>query len=186
MIAAKSTALVIPPTPSWPASDPAMAPQSLRGGALRLGGGSGALLRFLFRLGFLRIVVDPRLHQTGLGQHLVDAVRTHRTLAQPGLRHLEVELDAIGMIRRQQRIVEADLLDEAAVARAARIRDHDVVMGAFLGAAASQTNAKSHGFFLVVEGLNYRRGNMPGGKPPGMPPMPGIVGMRPPLPIFFI
>jgi hypothetical protein len=44
------------------------------------------------------------------------------------------------MIARQKRIVESDLLDEAAVAGRMRIRDDDVVMRALLGAAARKTD----------------------------------------------
>src|ERR1700760_3434322 len=76
-------------------------------------------------------------------------------LGDPGLGRFQVQLDAVGMIRGQERIIEADLLDEAAVTRATRVRDHDIVVRAFLGAAAGQTNAKCHWFFLAVKRLNH-------------------------------
>src|SRR6185437_8496459 len=68
----------------------------------------------------------------------------HRALGDPALGDFQVQLDAVGMVRRQQRIVEADLLDEAAVAGIAAVGDDDVVVRAFLGAAAGQTNTKCH------------------------------------------
>src|SRR5471032_2473055 len=111
-----------------------------------LGIGGGAFLRLLLGLGLLRIVVDAGLHQAGIGQELVHPVGRHGALADPGLGRFQIQLKTIGMIRRQQRIVEADLFDEAAVARIAAVGDDDVVVRAFLGAAAGKTNAKSHWF----------------------------------------
>ncbi len=72
---------------------------------------------FFFGLRLLRIVVRTRLHDAGIREEAVHAVGRGRALCDPGLRLFEVELEAVGMLARQQRIVEADLLDEAAVAR---------------------------------------------------------------------
>jgi hypothetical protein len=44
------------------------------------------------------------------------------------------------------RVVEADALDETAITALARVSDDDVVEGALLGAATSQTN---HDHFVV-------------------------------------
>jgi hypothetical protein len=53
---------------------------------------------------------------------------------------LLVERDALGVLARQQRIVGAELLDEAAVARAARIGHHDVEERPLLGAMTGHTD----------------------------------------------
>ena len=114
------------------------------GGAFRGRGGGGAFLRLLLRLGLVRIVVDALLGDAGIGQPLVDAVRGNGALGDPGLGLFQVQLDAVGMVRGQQRVVETDLLDEAAVARAARVGDDDIVVRTLLGAAAGETNTQSH------------------------------------------
>jgi hypothetical protein len=51
-----------------------------------------------------------------------------------------VELDALGMVLGHHGIVGADLLDKAAVARAARIGHDDAVEGPLLCAAARQSD----------------------------------------------
>ena len=81
------------------------------------GAGGGALLRLLPGLGLLRIVVHAGLSHAGLHQPFVHAVGRHRALGDPGFGGVEIELDAVGVIGRQKRIVEPDLLDEAAIAR---------------------------------------------------------------------
>src|SRR3546814_19474587 len=60
------------------------------------------------------------------------------------VRAIGVELDALLVVLGEKRVVIADPLDEAAVARAARIGDDDAVIGTLLGAAARQTNAECH------------------------------------------
>ena len=52
-----------------------------------------------------------------------------------------VELD---LGRLAQRIVDADLLDEATIARAAAVGSHDTVEGSFLAASASETKGYGH------------------------------------------
>ena len=96
-------------------------------------------------------------HQAGIGQEFVHAIRRHRALGDPGLGGIQVQLDAVGMIRRQQRIVEADLLDEAAVARIAAVGDDDVLVRTLLGAATGKTNAKSHCIFPSVVSVKTMR-----------------------------
>src|SRR3546814_7897412 len=61
---------------------------------------------------------------------------------------LAVKDHAIGGVLLQHRVVGADLLDEAAVARAGRLGDDDPVERALLGAAAGETNAERHGLIL--------------------------------------
>src|SRR5882672_6784345 len=57
---------------------------------------------------------------------------------------LKFEMDALLRILRQHRIIGAELLDEAAVARVARIGDDDAKLRALLGADASQADGESH------------------------------------------
>src|SRR6185437_10473693 len=123
----------------------------LRGGFAGCGGSSGsALLRLLLRLGLFRVVLLKRLYQARIGEEAMHAIGRGRALRHPFLCLFEVELEAIGMILRQQWIVEADLLDKAAIAGAARIRNHDVVVRALLRAAARQSDLQSHIMFLSV------------------------------------
>jgi hypothetical protein len=50
------------------------------------------------------------------------------------------ELDALARVLGQERIIGADLLDIAPVARAPRIRDDDTVIGPLLGAGPRQSD----------------------------------------------
>jgi hypothetical protein len=59
-------------------------------------------------------------------------------------RALGVEHDALLVVLGEQRIIGADLLDEAAVARRARIGDDDTVIGTLLGATARQADRYGH------------------------------------------
>ena len=56
------------------------------------------------------------------------------------LHALDVELHALGIVLRQQRVVVPEPLDEAPVARAARVGDHDVEERPLLGAVPGHTN----------------------------------------------
>ena len=69
-----------------------------------------------------------------------DAVARLGADAQPMRGAFAVELDALGIVLGEQRIVAADAFDEAAIARAARIGDNDFVIGTLFRAAASETN----------------------------------------------
>src|SRR4051812_3961084 len=73
-----------------------------------------------------------------------DAVADLRPLAQPVADTLLVEHDPVGVLGREQRVVAAQPLEEAAVARAARVGGHDPVEGPLLGAAARKTNSNRH------------------------------------------
>ena len=64
------------------------------------------------------------------------AVRRLRADAEPMLNTVGVELHPLGRILRQQRVVGADLLDEAAVASIAAVGHNDPIIGPLLGAAA--------------------------------------------------
>jgi len=56
----------------------------------------------------------------------------------------EVELEALGLVLRQQRIEIAEPLDEAAVARRAAVGDHDMIERPLLGARAGQPDFQGH------------------------------------------
>ena len=114
-----------------------------------LGGRRGPFLRLLLRLGLLRIVVDACFTRPASARNRCTRSDAVAPLAIQALAASEVELEAVGMILRQQRIVEADLLDEAAVARIAAVGDDDVVVRAFLGAAAGETNFKEPCCFFL-------------------------------------
>src|SRR5690606_30937463 len=73
-----------------------------------------------------------------------DAVARLGADAQPMLGAVGVELDALGIVLGEQRVVAADAFDEAAIARAARIGDDDLVIGALFRTAARQANGGSH------------------------------------------
>src|SRR5579864_9474126 len=69
-------------------------------------------------------------------------------------------LDALGLQHHallvatiKHRVVGAELFDEAAVARTARVRHHDGVERPLLGAAAGHANLEAHGspFWLLRE-----------------------------------
>ena len=103
-----------------------------------------ALLGLFARLGLLRVVARRALLDAGGIEEAQDAVRRLGADAQPVRDAVGVELHALGQILRQQRIVGADLLDEAAVTRVAAVGHDDAVIGALLGAAARQTNCNCH------------------------------------------
>src|SRR5439155_9261542 len=97
------------------------------------------------RLGaLLRLLLRRRFHPLGAAtRHWADArltdvprhpVARHSSLRHPVLDALALQADAVFMLRRQHRIVAAQLLDEAPVARAAAIGHHNVVIRALLGA----------------------------------------------------
>ena len=79
-------------------------------------------------------------HKASVSEETGDAIGRLRALGEPGLGLLEVDLDALLVGLAKQRIVGADLLDETAIARKARVGDHDVVVWAVPGAAARETD----------------------------------------------
>src|SRR6185312_8564321 len=70
------------------------------------------------------------------------------------------------------RVVAADRLDEAAVARAARVGDDDAIQGLFFPPNAAETNSHGHGTMLLRdEGDHLRRAHRASGK---SGPHPGL------------
>src|SRR5213080_2062010 len=67
-------------------------------------------------------------------------VGRQRTFGEPGLDLVEIELEALGLVLGQQRIEIAEPLDEAAIARGAAVRDHDVINRPLLGSGAGETD----------------------------------------------
>src|SRR5471030_778209 len=98
---------------------------------LRLGAGQ-ALLCLLATL--------ARLHQLGVRQELGDAVRRAGADLEPVSDALLLHGQTLLVLSRQQRVVGAQLLDEAAVARAARVGDDDVVERPLLGAVTGHAD----------------------------------------------
>jgi len=77
-------------------------------------------------------------HEAGVAEEAGDAVGRQGADAEPMLDALFLEDEPIGVALVEHRVVGADPLDEAPVARAARIRDDDAVERALLGAAAGE------------------------------------------------
>src|SRR4029453_16095466 len=74
-----------------------------------------------------------RALDAGDGQQLGHRLGRLGTLGQPGRRLLGVDLDLGGLVVG---VVDAEVLEEAPVARAARVGDDDAVEGGLLGAHA--------------------------------------------------
>src|SRR5260221_10432492 len=118
---------------------------------------------------------------------------------------VRIELHALGRILRQQRIIDADLLDEAAVTGISAVGHDDPVIGQLLGAPARETNCNCHSNFLsfrhsresgspfisnwipAFAGMTGQRArhflenlSKPGGRLNGDPPRPGRAADPPP------
>src|SRR5215468_7043463 len=104
----------------------------------RLGGGFGLRLALLARHGLFRIVALLALLDAGGIEEAHHAVRGLRALGEPGLDLVHVELQPRLAVLGQQRVEMAETLDEAAVARKARVGGNDVVDRTLLGARASE------------------------------------------------
>src|SRR6202012_4708244 len=78
------------------------------------------------------------------------AVRRLRALGEPRLHLVHVELEAGFIVLGPQRIEMAETLDEAAVARKARVGGDDVIDGTLLGARAREADNDWHLVFLRV------------------------------------
>src|SRR5579863_162108 len=123
----------------------ATAVASAGGGLGGLGRGLRLFLRLLPRLRLFRVVRHRRLRRdAGLAEEARDALARQRADAEPMRDPLGFEGHAIGMRAVEHRVVGAELFDEAAVARAARIRDDDAVIGPLLGAAAREPDLQCH------------------------------------------
>src|SRR5215468_9043596 len=85
-----------------------------------------------------RIVALLALHHPRLVEKTKHPVGRQRALGEPSLDLVEVELEALGLVLRQQRIEIAEPLDEAAVARRTAVRDHDVIDRPLFGPGAGE------------------------------------------------
>src|SRR5512132_4637094 len=109
----------------------------------------GGRLRTLLRLGFgLRLLALLRagrqFRQPRGGAEPGDTIARRGAVAEPVLDPLLLEDNAIGVLLLQHRVVGAEHLDEAAVARASRVGYDYPIEGALLGAAPRQANSHAH------------------------------------------
>src|SRR5437763_3824542 len=120
-------------------------------------GGIGDLL-LLFADGFallardraLRIVALLALGDAGGVEEAHHAVGRLRALDHPGLDLVHVELEALFLVLRQQRIVVAEALDEAAVARRTAVGGDDVIERPLLGSGAGHADDDWHWLVLSL------------------------------------
>src|SRR3984885_9176286 len=105
---------------------------------LRLRGGFGLRLALLARHGLFRVVALFALLHAGGVEETHYAVGRLRALGEPGLELVHVELEPLGIVLGQQGIEMAKTLDEAAIARKARVGNDDVIDGTLFGACASE------------------------------------------------
>ena len=126
--------------------------------------GSRGLGRFFFRLalfardGALRIVALLALGDAGGIEEAHHAVGRLRTLGHPGLDLVEIELETLGLVLRQQRIEIAKALDEAAIAWRAAVGDDDMIKRPLLGSGAGHTDYNGHCLFLLLIKFRISRG----------------------------
>ena len=113
-------------------------------------GGRDALLRLLAGLRLLRVVARRALGKAGGIEEAQHAVGRLGAVLHPMLDALGLEHDALRVVLRQDRIPGADDLDEAAVAREARVGDDDAIERALLGAGAGETDFQGHRFSSFV------------------------------------
>src|SRR6185437_4841535 len=112
-----------------------------------LGAGLGAFGRLLARLGALGVVARGALGEAGGVEEAQHAVGRLGADAQPMLDALGDQRHALARIL-ELGVVMADLLDEAAVTRAAGIGDDDVVVGALRGAGTGKADLERHALVL--------------------------------------
>src|SRR5579862_6958507 len=117
---------------------------------LSLGGGFGLGLALLSRHGLLRVVARFALRNTGGIEEAHHAIGGLRALGEPGLHLVHVELQAGFVVLRQQRVEMAETLDEAAIARKARISGDDMIDRTLLGARASEADDNCHVVLLLI------------------------------------
>src|SRR5215475_2837508 len=94
-----------------------------------LGGFLGLRFALLARERAGWIVAFLALHHAGLVEEAQHPVGRQRTLGEPSLDLVEIELEA---------------LDEAAIARRTAVRDHDVIDRPLLGSAAGEADFQGH------------------------------------------
>src|SRR5499427_10475606 len=110
----------------------------------RLGGGFRLRLALLARHGLFRIVALLALLDAGGIEEAHHAVRGLCALGEPGLDLVHVELQPRLAVLRQKRVEMTETLDEAAVARKARVGSDDVIDWTLLGARASKADDNWH------------------------------------------
>src|SRR5262249_31085219 len=108
------------------------------------------LLR-LGRRGFRHLLGGLRHGDTGLLQERAHLVRSLGADAEPVLRLLDIDLE---LRLARLRIVEAELSDEAPVAGAARIGDHDAEGRILLGTDALEPNDDCHEVPFSLKGTS--------------------------------
>src|SRR5690606_13544404 len=112
--------------------------RGFRRGSGLLGLGLGPFLRGLAGLALLQVLAHGLLAQAGGLEEAGDAVGRLGAVREPVLDALEVDLHPVLVVLRQERVVGAELLEEAAVARHAAVGGDDRVMRALLGPAAGE------------------------------------------------
>src|SRR5271166_4955235 len=104
-------------------------------------GGLGALLRPLLRRRLHRLLpVGRHRRETGASEEAGHAIGGDGALADPVGDPLGLQTHAVVMLGRQHGVVAAQLLDEAAVARAAAVGDDNMVIRPLLGSGAGKAN----------------------------------------------
>src|SRR5262249_32623726 len=109
-----------------------------------LGGFLGLRFALLARNRADRIVAFLAFHHARLVEKAQHPVGGQRALGKPCLDLVEIELEALGLIFRQQRIEITQPLDEAAVARRTAVRNHDVIDRPLLGSGAGEADFQGH------------------------------------------
>src|SRR6516164_1526665 len=139
--------------------DPPARSAPTAGGACGFFGGLCPLLRARLRPRLDRVVGDRGfLDQTSIAQETGDALGRQGADPEPMPDPLGFEGHSIVMRALEHRVVGPELLDEATVARAARVGDDDAVEGALLGTTARQADFQRH-----AVSFSYR--NPPGSSP---------------------
>src|SRR5262245_24674497 len=90
------------------------------------------------------IVAFLALHHPGLVEEAQHPVGRQRALGEPSLDLVEIELEALALVLRQQRVEITEALDEAAVARRAAVGNHDVIDRPLLGSGAGEADFQGH------------------------------------------
>src|SRR5439155_21221002 len=120
-------------------------PKTLR----RLGGGFGLGFTLLARHGLFRIVARGTFCHAGGVEEARHPVRGLRTLGEPGLDLIHIELQPRLIVLRQQRVEMSEPFDEAAVARKTRVGDDDMIDRTLLGACARKADNDLHSVLLL-------------------------------------
>ena len=94
------------------------------------------LLSLLLRLGLLGIVACLAGPEANGFKEALDAVGRLGTLRKPCLGAINVQFHAFGRVLRLHRVECAELLDETAITRVARVSNYDRIVRAFLCATA--------------------------------------------------